>query len=188
MRIKGFFRRRLREGGYPAWLTAALQIPLSYKQNVGEKGWAARFGAHFEARRLEQTHPPASSSKAQLRASRSGETDASRESLIEPIGGRPDSVVRIYLAYRENTPGGEDAHRLTDKELLARWIEIVQDVYHRDANERPGWERPELFLEIADLETRPAPDRKPECRRLGKSNAIRIVVDADDLPLVGAEG
>jgi len=56
------------------------------------------------------------------------------------------------------------------------------------ANERPGRERPELFLEIPHLEAWPGPDRQSVCRRLGNSNAIRIVVDADDLALVGAEG
>src|ERR1700693_1523576 len=147
MRNRGFFfRRMLWQGRYPAWLTAPLQAPLCDVEHVGKEGWTATLGAHFEAGGLEQTNPPVSSSEAQLWPRRPGETDASRESLIEPIRRRSHSVVRIDLAYGENTPGGEDAHCLTDKELLACGIEIVEDVDHRDAGERTGCERPELLF------------------------------------------
>jgi len=108
--------------------------------------------------------------------------------LVEPIRGSFDSVVRINLAYGENPAWGEDAGRLTNEELLGRGIEIVEHVHHRDAGEGPGCERHELISEVGDLEFWPGRDWNSERRRFGKSNAIRIVVNADDLALRGAEG
>src|SRR5450759_4219395 len=110
------------------------------------------------------------------------------ERTVKPIRGSFDSGVRINLAYGENPARGEDALRLTDKELLARGIEIVEDVDHRNASERPGGERAELLPEIADLEPWPGPDWECECRRFGKSNALGIVVDADDIAPRGVAG
>ena|ERR1700674_2246496 len=105
----------MRHGGYPGRLTPPLQRSKGYEYDIGQEGRPAALGAHCKAGALEQTAPAAGSSEAQHGAGRPGKTDARRESLIEPVRRRPDSVVGIDLAYSESAAGGKDARRLTDK-------------------------------------------------------------------------